>query len=179
MKDSEIDIRRKVDLHYNRKDYSGNNNYVEFAFNCCGYEILNIPNSYWPTSLNGNELYEIFSYLKINVDKSIVERGIIDRSCNDVEVFHSADDEQVFAYFDFYKDPTDQNDMFYLGVSCNKLQEEFVHDKLLKIFKKLNTSSPFTYDIWNHTLYYKVFLSYFYFYNSRVDENDRRMYHHY
>ena len=86
----------------------------------------------------GEDLYLPFDFVK---------EKYFDNNNHNVEVFHSYEDEQVFIYFDLQKEPTDQNDMFFLGIRCTKHQEEIIHEKLLKMYKKLQTCSPFTFDI--------------------------------
>lgn len=178
MKENEMEIRQIIDLHHSRKDFSSNINYVEFSFSCCFYEFFNVPNTSWETDLNGDEIFEILDFLNIKVSAEFLKGKYLDQNNNNVEVFHSTSDEQVFAYFDLQKESTDQNDMFYLGISCTKIQEEIVHDKLLKIYKKLKTSSPFVYDIWNKQLYNMVFRSYFYFYGNEYNVEKRQLKHH-
>ena len=178
MNEAQQELRRKIDLHFGRQDFSSNSNYVEFSFYCCFYEVFAIPNSYWTTSLTGAEIVEILNILKININLDFVKEKYFDNNNHNVEVFHSYEDEQVFIYFDLQKEPTDQNDMFFLGIRCTKHQEEIIHEKLLKMYKKLQTCSPFTFDIYNNQLYYKVFLSFFYFYNNKYNELNRQIRHH-
>ena len=178
--DAEIDqreIRKKVDLHYNRTLFASNANYVEFYFHCCFYELFNIESG-WESDLNGNEILDLLKILEIDFDKQLVSDVYKNQQDHSVEVFHSTEDEQVFVYFDLEKDPTDGNDMFFLGISCKRADEPKVHELLLKIFKKLKTTSPFSFDIWNHQLYDKVFRSYFYFYNNDYNAYKRQMHHH-
>lgn len=173
----EIEVIKSVNLHYGRTDFSDNRNYVEFSFYSCFYELLNVENSDWETNLAGNEIFEIFSSLNIEVDRNLLIEKYDNRLNHDVEVFHSNIDEQVFAYFDLQKDPTDQNDMFFLGLSVLKSNEDTIHLKLLDIYKKLMTTSPFQYykgDI----LYNKTFRSYFYFYEQNYNQFKRKINHH-
>lgn len=178
MEQTNLEVRKKIDWHFNRKDFSGNADYAEFSFCCCFYEVFNIAGSVWATSLNGDEIFEVFRLLDIKVELDFLERKYSDSSNHDVEVFHSAKDEQVFAYLDLQKEPTDQNDMFFLGIRCARSGEDIIHRKLLDIYIKLKTASPFMYDIWNHSLYYKVFLSYFYFYGNEYTGSKRQLNHH-
>lgn len=178
MEESEIELRKRIDLHYDKRSYSHVRNYVEFYFHACFYEIFNIKDSSWETDFCGDEIPEIMDYLEIKVDKIYYTDGSFFHQNNNVEVFHSDKDEQVFAYFDFWKDPTDQNDMFMLGISCTKEQELIIHPKLLNIYKKLQTSSPFTFDIRNNQLYNKVFSSYEFFYDGKYNKNKRQLNHH-
>jgi len=131
---NERELIEKIDLHYGRHDFSENKNYVEFSFYACFYELLNIENSYWETNFNGNEIFEILTTLKIEIDRDFLIKRYNDRANNDVEVFHSNFDEQVFAFFDLAKEETDQNDMFFFGLRCLKKDEPIINQKLLKIF---------------------------------------------
>ena len=178
MNENEINIRKQVDLHYGKTNHSENKNYVEFYFYACFYELFIVENSYWESELNGSEILEIMDLLKIEFNKNYVEKKYLDEDNHNVEVFHSANEEQVFAYFDLQKEPTDQNNMFYLGIRCNKMDENIILDKLINIYRKLKTTSPFSYDIWNNKLYYKVFNSYFYFYENRYTNSVRQLIHH-
>ena len=174
---TDIEVIKSLDLHYGRIDFSGNKNYVEFSFFACFYELLNVENSSWETNLTGNEIFEIFSLLEIDVNKNLLIERYSNQLNHDVEAFHSKVDEQVFTYFDLQKDPTDQNDMIFLGFRVLKSDEDAVHLKLLNIYKKLMTTSPFQYyrgDI----LYNKTFKSYYYFYEQNYNQHKRRINHH-
>ncbi|KIA95936.1 hypothetical protein OC25_05165 [Pedobacter kyungheensis] len=174
----EKELIEKIDLHCGRHDFSENKNYVEFSFYACFYELLNIENSYWDTNFNGNEIFEILTTLKIEIDRDFLIKRYNDRTNNDVEVFHSNFDEQVFAFFDLEKEETDQNDMFFFGLRCLKKDEPIINQKLLKIYRELMTSSPFEFDILNHRLYNKTFRSYFYFYDRNYNPHKRQIHHH-
>lgn len=171
----DIELRKKIDLHYGKIDHSDNLNYVEFYFHACFYEILNIENSYWETNCDGTEIAELLDFLNINFEKDYIIEKCLDQKNHDVEVLHSKNDEQVFAYFDLEKDPTDQNDMFFFGIRCLKKDDLIVAEKLLKIYKKLGTSSTFSFDIHNNSLYNKVFKSYFYFYDNNYNSHKRQI----
>ena len=175
---SEIEIRKKIDLHYGKTNFSENLNYVEFYFYACFYEVFNIENSSWETDFNGTEIGELLDYLNIAFDKNYIIERYENRENNDVEVLHSKNDEQIFAYFDLEKDPTDQNDMFYFGIRCLKKDDLIIAEKLLKIYKKLKTSSPFSFDIYSNQLYNKVFRSYFYHYENNYNKTKRQINHH-
>ncbi|MEN2415569.1 hypothetical protein [Flavobacterium mesophilum] len=175
MDSEDIELRKKIDLHYGKRNGLHTINYVEFYFHACFFEILNVENSYWETSFDGTEIAELLDFLNINFDKEYIIEKYIDPKNHDVEVLHSKNDEQVFAYFDLEKDPTDQNDMFLFGIRCLKKDDLIVAEKLLKIYKKLGTSSPFSFDIHNNRLYNKVFNSYFYFYDNNYDTRKRQI----
>lgn len=172
-----IEFIKSIDLHYGRIDFSENRNYVEFSFYACFYELLNVENSSWETNLKGNEIFEILSSVNINVNKDLLIQKYENRLNHDVEVFHSSADEQVFAYFDLKKDPTDQNDMVFLGLRVLKSSEDAVHLKLLDVYKKLMTYSTFEY-YRGDRLYNKTFRSYFYFYEQNYNEYKRKINHH-
>ncbi|MHC0445980.1 hypothetical protein ACWA1F_11235 [Flavobacterium sp. 3-218] len=171
----EIELRKKIDLHYGKTNLSHMIDYVEFYFYACFFEILNVENSYWHTNLDGTEIPELLNFLNISFEKDYIIEKYKDQKNHDVEVLHSKNDEQVFAYFDLEKDPTDQNDMFFFGIRCLKKDDLIVAEKLLKIYKKLGTSSPFSFDIHNNSLYNKVFNSYFYFYENNYNNRKRQI----
>lgn len=171
------EIRKTVDLHYGRINFASNVNYVEFYFHCCFYELFNIESG-WKSDLEGNEILDVLKILGIDFDKQLVCEIYKNQQDHSVEVFHSRDDEQVFAYFDLEKEPTDGNDMFFLGISCKRTDEPRIHELLLNVYRKLKTTSPFRFDIRNHPLYDKVFRSYFYFYDNNYNAHKRQMHHH-
>ena len=175
--ENEKDIIKKVDLHYSRKNLASNSNYAEFYFYCCFYELFNIEPT-WDSDLEGNEIVDLLKDLEIDFNKEVVFDVYKDQQNHSVEVFHSNEDEQVFAYFDLRKDPTDQNDMFFLGISCKRKKEPQIHEMLLNIYRKLKTTSPFSFDMWSNQLYNKVFKSYFYFYENNYSISKRQMHHH-
>jgi len=160
----------------NQTNFSNTKNYVEFYFSTCFYEVFIVENSSWETNLNGQEITEILELLDIKFDQQEVINKYKNRNNHDVEVFHSQNDEQVFVYFDLEKDSTDQNDMFYLGIRCHKNEQAIIFGKLLSIYGKLMTSSPFSFDVSNNLLYNKVFKSSLYFYN--INYNFRKLNHH-
>lgn len=170
-------LQQKVDLHYGRTDYSINLDYVEFSFHACFYEIFRAEKSGWESNLNGDELASLLHYLNIPFDGAFLRRQFEDKQNHDVEVYHSTNDEMTFAYFDLEKDLTDQNEMFYFGLVCKKSVQDYVITRLVDIYRKLNTTSPFQYDIWNHQLYFKTFRSYSYFYYNEHHPGKRKINH--
>lgn len=175
---TEKEIRKNIDLHHDRIYFSMNKNYIEFYFHACFHDFFNTENSYQHTYQNNAEFIEILRTLNIKIDLEFIIAKYNDQKNHDVEVFHSSADEQVFAYFDLEKEPTDQNDMFFLGISCLKSEEPIIHEMLLNIYRRLGTASPFHFDIWNKRLYNNVFKSYSYFYNNNYHEDKRQMKHH-
>ena len=178
MGDSKVEIRKQLDLHFGLRDFSRTRSYAEFSFFACFYELFNIPNNYWETSLSGKEIYEVFDLLKIRVNQELIKEQFLNASNHDVEVFHATDDAEVFAYLDLRKDPTDQNDMFLFGLRCPLTLEDEVCERLKTIYKKLQTASPFSYDRFNHVLYKNSFHSYSYFYENDYREDKRKLNHH-
>jgi hypothetical protein len=174
---NDIEIRKSVDLHFGRTNFPSSIKYVEFYFHCCFYELFNIE-SCWDSDLTGNEILDLLKILEVDFNKELALDVFLNQKDHSVEVFHSNNDEQVFAYFDLKKDPTDQNDMFFLGISCRRDDEPQIHEILLNIYRKLKTTSPFSFDIWNKKLYNKVFRSYFYFYENNYNSDKRQMHHH-
>jgi hypothetical protein len=176
--DTEAEIRKRIDLHYGKKDFSTNRNYVEFSFHAPFGEVFNIEEYEPNPNLTGNELFEILNVLTIPHDKNLILKKSIDDSNDSVEIFHSTDDEQVFAYFDLIRNSTDQIGMFFLGIRCHKKDEKKIHETLLDIFRKLKTSSAFVFDILNNQLYPKAFHSYFYFYSGNYNSSKPSINHH-
>ncbi len=176
--EADKEIMQKVDLHYGRRDFSGNNDYVEFSFSAPFGEVFNIAWLNPNPAINGDELFGILDLLHIPYDKELIFDQYQDANNNSVEIFHSTGDEQVFAYFDLQKDPADQNGMFFFGLSCRCEQEKMIHELLLDIYRKVLTSSAFSFDMRNHPLYDKTFRSYSYFYEGNYDENKVQLNHH-
>jgi hypothetical protein len=174
---NDLDVRKRIDLHFGRTNFTSNTNYVEFYFHCCFYELFNIE-SCWESDLEGIEILDLLKCLEIDFDKEFLIDAFKNQKNHSVEVFHSNNDEQVFAYFDLKKDPTDQNDMFFLGISCRQKNEPQIHEMLLNIYRKLKTTSSFNFDIYNKRLYNKVFQSFFYFYENYYSENKRQIHNH-
>jgi|GEM_PF-2253527 len=172
------EIRRTVDLHYGRRDFSGTKDYVEFSFHAPFGEVFNIPWLNPNPEINGGELFAVLERLQIPYDKELIFDKYQDEAVNSTEVFHSTPDEQVFAYFDLQKDPADQIGMFFFGLSCKPEDEKMIHEMLLDIYRRLQTSSAFSFDMLNKPLYNKTFRSYTYFYQGNYDENRPRLNHH-
>lgn len=175
---AEAELRRKIDLHYERHNFASNANYAEFSFYGCFDEIFNIEGSYWQAQCDGTELFKIIDSLEIDYDKELILNTYADEKSNSTEVFHSRPDEQVFAYFDLQKIDTDQNGMFFFGLSCLKTDERRVHEELLELYRKLGTTSTFKFKYRGDELYDKVFRSYFYFYENNYNEYKRQIHHH-
>ncbi|WP_207534488.1 hypothetical protein [Desertivirga arenae] len=149
--------------------------YVEFTFAACLPELLNIEDSDWETDFNGNEIFDTLALLSITADRELLIKQFEDLHNSDVEVFHSANDIQVFAYFDLDKDPTDQNDMFLFGLRCEKKDEELIIQKLLDIYRKLKTTGAFEFRKYGHTLFDHVFYSHYHFYENNYNSNKRKI----
>lgn len=178
MDENEINIRREIDIDYDRSDFSNNKFYVEFFFYTCFYELFVVENSSWETNLTGTEVEEILNLLQIPFDKNFVISRYEDRKNHDVEVFHSIIDDNVFAYFDLEKEITDQNDMFGFGIRCHVNQDDEIMQKLLSIYRQLQTASDFSYDRRIRRLYNNTFRSYFYFYHNNYNKHKRQLNHH-
>jgi endo-1,4-beta-D-glucanase Y len=152
-------------------------NYVEFSFYTCFYEIFIVENSSWETELDGTELLKILEFLDITIDRELIVENYLNRNNHSIEVFQSKADERVFVYFDLEKDPTDQNDMFLLGISCRKHDEEIIHEKLLTIHRKLHTKSPITLDFENHELFNGAFRPYSQYFDGNYLPTKRQINH--
>jgi len=174
----ETELRKKIDLHYGRHNFSSNANYSEFCFYACFDETFNIEGSYWRGNCDGTELFKIIDSLGIEYDKELILATYADEKNQSVEVFHCSRDEQVFAFFDLQKIDTDQNGMFFFGLSCLKTDERRIHEDLLELYRKLNTTSTFNFCYRGGELYNKVFRSYFYFYENVYNADKRQLHHH-
>jgi hypothetical protein len=166
-----------TDLHHGNRNGSEDKSYVEFYFRCCFDELFR-DSCDWESELSGNEILDVFNFLGIDFDREHVIKVYNNQLDHSVEVFHSKSDDQVFAYLDLLKEPADQNNMFFLGISCTLIQEPIIHEMLLQIYKKLQTTSAFSFDIRNKVLYNKVFHSAFYFYKLDQEIYKRKMNHH-
>lgn len=156
--------------HYKMK------NYVEFSF-CL--PINDLFYEKWDDiqpKPDGREIKQINSILNTNIDIAYIEQNYWDET-NNVEVYHSVDDREVFIYFDLIRDIYDQCDMIYLGIRCNIEKEIEIRDILLSLYKKRNPRSNFNIDYFNQSFYHKVFNSDFYFYKTEINK-DRKMLHH-
>jgi hypothetical protein len=190
MNTNTADIIKKTNLHNNRTDFSDNMDYVEFSFHACFSDLFNLGSFPWSFAkeglihnknqdkITGAELFDIMDLLKIDYNRDLIYYSYLDENNQSVEVFHSNVDEQVFAYFDFYKAPEAQIDMFFLGISCNKRDEKIVHELLVTLYKKIGTTSPFTFTNQAENLYNKVFRSYHHFYDNDYNERKRQLHHH-
>ncbi|RZK01426.1 MAG: hypothetical protein EOO46_20340 [Flavobacterium sp.] len=167
---------QEIDLHFDRRTDAHTLDYVEFYFYGGFYELFNLEGH--ESNLIGNEIFETLEVLNINVDKNFLIERYQNNKNHDVEVFHSSTDEMTFAYFDFEKGPTNQMNMFLFGISCNKAVENIVLEKLLSIYRKLMTSSPFSYDLYSNKLYSNTFRSWAYFYERNYNEHKRKLNHH-
>lgn len=167
---------QEIDLHFDRRTNAHTLDYVEFYFYVGFYELFNLEGN--ESNLSGNEIFEIFKILNIDADKDFLIERYKDEKNHDVEVFHAVNDEMTFAYFDFEKEPSDQMNMFLFGISCKKTMEDLVLQMLLKIYRKIMTSSPFSYDIFNNKLYSNTFRSWEYFYERNYNEYKRKINHH-
>lgn len=126
------EARENIDLHYERTDFSMVKNYVEFSFYACFYEIFVVDNLLWELELKGTELLDILGTLNILVNEEFLVDKYSDKNNHDVEIFHGSTDEQVFAHFDLEKDPTDQMDMFFIGIRCKKNRRNVCSRKIIE-----------------------------------------------
>jgi len=152
--------------------------YAEVYFNACFEEIFPHEGAFWETKLNGTEVMEILQLLDISYNRDYMIKSYTNPKNHNTEVYHSANDPCVFAFFDLYKDPTDQNDMFLFGISFERKDESIILQKILDIYRQLGTASPFSYDLLNKQLYNKVFKSSFYFYTGNYAKYDKQIIHH-
>ena len=151
-------------------------NYVEFSFclpiNDLFYEKWNEDRP----KPDGKEIASIANILKVTFDKGQIEKDYWDQT-NNVEVFHSKDDKEVFIMFDLIRDPYDQCDMIYMGIRCSRTDDNEIRDILLSLYKKRDPRSNFEIDYFNQSLYRQIFNADFYFYKKERNKN-RKINHH-
>ena len=151
-------------------------NYVEFSF-CL--PINDLFYEKWDEAKprpDGKEIADVSQILGVTFDKGQIERDYWAET-NNVEVYHSNVDKEVFIIFDLIRDPYDQGDMIVIGIRCNRENDEEIRDRLLSLYKKRDPRSNFTIDYFNQSLYRKVFNSDFYFYKNEKNKN-RKINHH-
>lgn len=151
-------------------------NYVEFSF-CL--PIGDLFYEKWDEDslkTDGKEIRSISTILNATFDKEEIETNYWDKT-NNVEVYHSRDDKEVFIMFDLIRDLYDQCDMIYIGVRCNRRDDNIIRDVLLSLYKKSSPRSNFGIDYFNQSLYRRIFNSDFYFYKEERNKN-RSIIHH-
>lgn len=166
-----------TDLH-TAEDATADKGYIELYFSCCFYELFPFENERWTSRLDGSEMKEILSLLNITVFDRYLLQKFNDQKNTNAEVFHSVKDARVFAYFDFYKDPEDKYDNFFLGLCFNASDDSIIMAKVLSMYQKLQHCSPLTYDLTHKMLYNKVFRSNVYFYKNNYNPYGRLLQHH-
>ncbi|MCX6189241.1 MAG: hypothetical protein NTW54_06525 [Bacteroidetes bacterium] len=174
-----LKLRKQIDLHFGSKYYD-TILYSEISFFAPFGEVFNLSESILGQKglLKGNELIDLANSLNIKLDKDFLINQYLDDINKCVEVYHSESDEQVFMYFDLERDETDQIGMFFLGIRFKKT-EDLVIQKTLEIYKRLQTSSKYSFDNYGTELYRKVFKSFSYFYNGIYDKlSPRQINHH-
>ncbi|MCF8716433.1 hypothetical protein JM658_16520 [Joostella atrarenae] len=127
--------------------------YVDFYFYACLDELFAVENSYWKTDLNGNEISELAKSLNININIPLVVKNYWNEEINNIEIFHSSDDDLVFLYLDIRRMRTDQNDIFLFGVRCTEFQKENIMNRLMSVYDLLKTTGSFNYDKWGWKFY--------------------------
>jgi DNA adenine methylase len=161
----------KLEINYTTID-----NYVEFSF-CL--PINDLFYEKWDEDKpkpDGKEITSISKTLRATFDQGEIEKDYWGQT-NNVEVYHSKDDKEVFIMFYLIRDPYDQCDMIYIGVRCNRRDDIEIRDVLLSLYKKGNARSNFEIDYFNQSLYRQIFNSDFYFYKKEQNIN-RRINHH-
>lgn len=151
-------------------------NYVEFSFSL---PINDLFYEKWDANVlkpDGHEINGIADVLAVPINKPQVEKDYWNNTDN-VEVYHSDNDREVFIMFDLIRDPYDQCNMIHLGVRCLRNNDEEIRDRLLHLYKKRNPRSNFQIDYFNQSIYRKIFGSDFYFYKLEENKN-RRINHH-
>lgn len=172
-----IRLHKVPDLH-NAAEAATDNGYTEVSFSCSIYEMFPEDDAAPAAALMRTEVLHLLQTLQIRAfDKYLIQKYRDERNFN-VEVFHSALDQRVFAYFDLQKDPADDKDIFYFGVSFKTSDEAVLLPQLLSVYRQLKNCSPLTYDRVNKDLYNKVFRSNKYFYSNNYSPYGRQLVHH-
>lgn len=127
--------------------------YVDFYFYACLDELFAVENSCWKTDLKGSEVSELANSLNIKIDIPLIVENYWNEDVNNIEIFHSSEDDLVFLYLDVRRMRTDQNDMFFFGVRCLEEQKNDVMKKLMSIYDLLKTTGSFNYDKWGWKFY--------------------------
>lgn len=91
--------------------------------------------------------------LNIKIDIPLIVKNYWNEETNNIEIFHSSDDDLVFLYLDIRRMRTDQNDMFFFGVRCTEMQKENIMNQLISIYDLLKTTGSFNYDKWGWKFY--------------------------
>lgn len=105
--------------------------YVDFYFYACLDELFAVENSSWETNLQGNEILNLANSLNIKIDIPLIVRNYWNEELNNIEIFHSSEDDLIFLYLDLRRMRTDQNDMFFFGVRCTEKQKNDVMKRLM------------------------------------------------
>jgi hypothetical protein len=172
--------QKRIDLHYYKSDFSFLEKYYEFSFYVCFYDVFNINNndSLNESSNKGNGVEKLFNILEIEYDFNSILAKYMDRKYRDVDVFHNKNDEMTFVYLDLEQEPTDQSDMFFIGISCNFEKAEKIQTIMNKIYNSSGTKSEFKIDKSNSELYYKIFHSFYYFYSGNFNKFKKQIIRH-
>ena len=178
-KNKEI-IRKRIDLHYYKTDFSFLNQYVEYSFYACFYDVFNIndDNSLNENSIKGNGIKNLFDVLDIEYNFDSIFNKYMKRDYRDVDVYYNKNDENTFVYLDLEQEPTDQSNMFFLGISCKSIKVENILPILNEIHSCSGTKSELKKDELNSELYYDVFHSYNHFYDGNYNEHKKQIMHH-
>ena len=135
--------------------------YCEFS-TCLPFEELFYEK--WEDNLSDmvvdNTIYDLTKLLNIFIDRKILENGHQGRDKR-IDVFHAKGNQEVFAYFDHFKEPTDQNDMIYFAVRLPRANESKVFELFYRLYTKSSPRCNFQIDCWNQSNYHRVFKSEF------------------
>ncbi len=74
--------------------------YIDFYFYACLDELFDVKDSYWKTNLKGNEIIDLAKSLNIKIDIPLIVKDYWNEETNNIEIFHSSDDDLVFLYLD-------------------------------------------------------------------------------
>ena len=173
-------IQRRIDLHYYKSDFSFLKNYTEFSCYLCFYDVFNINenDSLNENSKNGNGIEDLFSMLEIEYDFNSIIKKYMDTKYRDVDIYHNKNDEKIFIYLDLEQEPTDQSNMFFIGLSCPIEKVEKIMPLLNKIYESSGTKSDLKTDEINSELYYDIFHSFYYFYDGNYNKFKKQIIHH-
>jgi hypothetical protein len=172
--------QKRIDLHYYKSDFSFLEKYYEFSFYVCFYDVFNVNDndSLNENSNKGNGVEDLFNILEIDFDFNLILTKYMDRKYRDIDVFQNKNDEMTFVYLDLEQEPTDQSNMFFIGVSCSSEKADEILSIMNKIYNSSGTKSEFKIDKTNSELYYKIFHSFYYLYDGNFNKFKKQIIHH-
>ncbi len=129
--------------------------FVELSFSLPFYEIY-FPADNWDENLPKKpiELLELCEVMAIKIDPEFLYSEFETTKINHegIYIFYPLDRKDIFIYFDFYKDPTDQMAMIQFGVRIKTENKTIIKTILEKLYFKSTTRSNFQEDYFNQML---------------------------